>query len=104
VASAATWSSNVQPVAWLRRSGDSAELVVAHMPQAPAGKVYELWIERAGRPRATDALFEPNSAGQAVAIVPGGVAGASAILVTAERRGGSQVPTMSPLIDAALQA
>jgi len=31
------------------------------------------------------------------------VRGATAILVTAEPRGGSSVPTMSPLIDASLQ-
>jgi hypothetical protein len=104
VASASAWHSAGRPVAWLKRSGDHAVLVVEHLPQAGAGKVYELWIERRGRPVPTDALFEPNNSGRADADVPGGVAGASAVLVTAEPRGGTQVPTMAPLIDASLQA
>jgi hypothetical protein len=102
VASAAAWHSTTRPVAWLKRSGDRAELVVEHLPQTSAGEVYELWIEKRGKPRPTDALFEPNSSGHADANVPGGVAGATAVLVTAEPRGGSKVPTMAPLIDASL--
>ena len=103
VASASAWHTARRPVAWLKRSGDRAELVVEHLPQAGAGKVYELWIERSGRPEPTDALFEPTSSGRADANVPGGVAGASAVLVTAEPRGGSKVPSMAPLIAASLQ-
>jgi hypothetical protein len=104
VASVSFWHSSVRPVAWLKRTGEHAELVVEHLPPAPSGKVYELWIVRHGRSDPTDALFEPTSSGQADAAVPGGVAGASAVLVTAERRGGTKVPTMAPLIDANLQA
>jgi hypothetical protein len=103
VASAAAWHSAGRPAAWLKRSGDHAELVVERLPQAGPGKVYELWIERRGKAWPTDALFEPNNRGQADANVPGGVAGASAVLVTAEPRGGTKVPTMAPLIDASLQ-
>ncbi len=102
VASASFWRSSARPVAWLKRSGDHAELVVDRLPQAPPGKVYELWIERRGKPEPTDALFEPTSSGHADANVPGGVSGASAVLVTAEPRGGSKAPTMAPLIDAVL--
>jgi hypothetical protein len=103
VASASVWHTARRPVAWLKRSGDRAELVVEHLPQAGSGKVYELWIERSGKPEQTDALFEPTSSGRADASVPGGVAGASAVLVTAEPRGGSRVPSMAPLITASLQ-
>jgi hypothetical protein len=103
VASASAWHSAGRPVAWLKRSGDRAELVVEHLPQAGAGEVYELWIERRGKPEPTDALFEATSSGRADANVPGGVAGASAVLVTVEPRGGTKVPTMAPLIDASLQ-
>jgi anti-sigma-K factor RskA len=104
VAAVSVWHTRTRPVAWLDRSGSDATLVVEDLPQAPAGKVYELWVERGGRPRPTDALFEPTSGGRAEAVVPGGVAGASAVLVTAERRGGAEVPTMAPLIHASLQA
>jgi hypothetical protein len=102
VASVSFWHAMRRPEAWLKRSGDRAELLVEHLPQAPAGQVYELWIERNGKPEPTDALFEPTSSGRADAAVPGGVAGASAVLVTAEPRGGTKVPTMAPLIDAVL--
>jgi anti-sigma-K factor RskA len=102
VASASAWHSTVRPEAWLDRSGDSAELVVEHLPEPPDGEIYELWIERGGKPVATDALFEPRSSGRAEADVPGGLRGASAILVTAEPRGGTSVPTMAPLIAARL--
>jgi hypothetical protein len=103
VASVSFWHSNTRPVAWLKRTGEHAELVVEHLPQAPHGMLYELWIERRGTSEPTDALFEPTSSGWADAVVPGGVAGASAVLVTAEPRGGTKVPTMAPLIDANLQ-
>lgn len=104
VASATRWQTSVRPKAWLDRTGNTAQLVVDDLPQAPSGKVYEVWIERGGKTLATKTLFEPNSSGEAVAAVPGALAGASAILVTAERRGGAKVPTMAPLIDASLQA
>jgi anti-sigma-K factor RskA len=103
VASVSFWRGAMRPVAWLERSGSHAELVVDHLPQAPYGKVYEIWIERGGKPRPTDALFQPTSSGHADANVPGGVAGAAAVLVTAEPRGGTKAPTMAPLIDAVLR-
>lgn len=103
VAGVSFWHGARQPVAWLKRSGNRAELVVEHLPQAPYGKVYEIWIERHGKPEPTDALFQPTSSGRADANVPGGVAGAAAVLVTAEPRGGTKVPTMAPLIDAVLR-
>lgn len=103
VAGGSAWHSTLRPIAWVDRSGNDAELVVDDLPEAPVGKVYELWIERAGKPQPTDTLFEPTSGGHAEAGVPGGVRGASAILVTAEPRGGASVPTMAPLIEASLQ-
>jgi hypothetical protein len=76
--------------------------VVTRLPAAPAGKVYELWIERDGVANPTSVLFEPTSSGAATVDVPGDLNGASAVLVTAERLGGAKVPTMAPLIDAQL--
>ncbi len=102
VAGVSFWHTAKPPVAYLRRSGNRAELVIDHLPQAPLGDVYELWIERGGKPHPTDALFSPTRFGHADANVPGGVAGASAVLVTAEPRGGTTAPTMAPLIAAVL--
>lgn len=87
----------------LRRSGDRAELLVAHMQQAPAGRIYEVWVQRAGRaPQATSALFAVNAAGAATVDVPGGVRGVRTVMVTAEPDGGSSTPTGMPLIVANL--
>jgi anti-sigma factor RsiW len=102
VAPAARWGARRAPVATLHESGAGAQLVVSRMPAAPPGKVYEVWIEHGTRVEPTDALFSPSSKGNATVAVPLGLRGASAVLVTAERAGGVQVPTMEPLITASL--
>jgi anti-sigma factor RsiW len=86
----------------LRLSGDHAELDVADMPQTSPGRVYEVWIKRAGAPQPTDALFTVSSAGDATVGVPGSISGVKEILVTSEPRGGSRVPTRPPVIVAPL--
>lgn len=102
VAPAQRWGVARAPVAQLRETGTTAELVVSRMPPAPAGKVYEVWVKRDNRAEPTDALFNPNSGGQATVAVPLSLRGAQAVLVTAERSGGSRVPTMAPLITASI--
>jgi anti-sigma-K factor RskA len=84
--------------ALVRLSGGHAELTVVGMPQAAPGRVYQVWIERTGQPRPTDALFTVTSSGDATVGVPGSVSGAKEILVTSEPRGGSRVPTRPPVI------
>jgi anti-sigma-K factor RskA len=86
----------------VRLSGGHAFLTVNGMPQAPPGRVYELWVKRAGSPEPTDALFTVTSRGDATVGVPGGVSGVRALLVTAEPRGGSSVPSRAPVIVANL--
>jgi anti-sigma-K factor RskA len=86
----------------LRVSGPHAELDIAGMPVLPADRVYEVWIKRNGVAEATDALFNVTSAGNASVDVPGDLAGAQAVMVTAEPLGGSQVPTGKPVIVANL--
>jgi hypothetical protein len=86
----------------VRVSGGHAELTLAGMPQASPGRVYEVWVKRAGSPAPTDALFTVSSAGSATVGVPGGVAGVREVLVTSEPLGGSRVPTTSPTIVARL--
>jgi anti-sigma factor RsiW len=101
VAQPSRWHATRAPVASLSETGTRGELVVSHLAAAPRGRIYEVWIERDGRVRATDVLFDATSAGNANVAVPD-LRGASAVLVTAERRGGALVPTMAPLIDAQL--
>jgi hypothetical protein len=82
----------------LNVSGGHAELDISNMPQAGAGRVYEVWREQSGTPHPTDALFTVSSSGHATVGVPGGVKGVQEVLVTAEPQGGTQVPTNPPVI------
>jgi hypothetical protein len=86
----------------LKLKGSRGQLQIQGMPQAPPGRVYEVWVERAGAAHATDALFNVTSAGRASVGIPGSLAGASAVMVTAEPRGGSRQPTRPAVIVARL--
>ena len=88
--------------ATLRVSGGRGTLLIAHMPQAAPGKVYEVWVKRAGAAQPTDALFTVSSGGAASVGVPGDLKGVTAVMVTAEPKGGSLVPTSAPVIVASL--
>jgi anti-sigma factor RsiW len=85
--------------AQLRLGGGHAELVVHKLRIPPAGRVYEVWLKRAGSaPTPTRALFSVTSAGDGDVGVPGNLRGVSEVLVTQERAGGSPVPTTSPVV------
>ncbi len=89
----------------LRQAGGHAELVVAGMSQPPRGKIYEIWLARAGAaPQPTDALFGVTHDGSASVGVPGSLADIHQVLVTAEPLGGSLHPTSSPIIIATLRS
>jgi anti-sigma-K factor RskA len=77
-------------------------LEIAGMPQSPPGRVYEVWVERAGQAHPTDALFSVTSAGRASVGVPGSMNGVTAVMVTAEPKGGSSRPTSPAVIVARL--
>lgn len=85
-------------------TGNSAQLVVHHFPQAPAGKIYEVWLVRGNRPPApTRALFHVRADGSQEVDVPGSVQGVRQLLVTPERAPrGSAMPTHAPVIAATL--
>jgi anti-sigma-K factor RskA len=87
----------------LRLSGGRGELELRRMPPAPAGHIYEVWLQRGqGPPQATSVLFNVTSSGAAVVGVPGDLRRVRAVLVTAERLGGSARPTRAPVIVAHL--
>jgi hypothetical protein len=88
--------------AQLRLGGGQAELTIANMPQAPPGRVYEVWLKGSGAPQPTDALFSVASNGHATVEVPGVVRGIKEVMVTSEPLGGSRVPTRPPVIIARL--
>jgi anti-sigma-K factor RskA len=83
-------------------SGAHAQLTLTGMPATERGRIYELWIKRAGAPAPTDALFTVTRAGRASVGVPGSAKGVTALLVTSEPLGGSRTPTRTPAIIAAI--
>lgn len=81
----------------VRQSGSSAQLQVASLPAPPPGRIYEVWLQRAGQPPVpAHALF---ATGTGSVTVPGNLSGVRAVLVTAEPRpSGSSKPTRAPII------
>jgi anti-sigma-K factor RskA len=79
-------------------------LIAAHLPPAPAGKTYEMWIvPKKGAP-APAGLFQSDAQGNAVHLLPGAVnhSDTAAIAVTVEPESGSAAPTTKPFIVAPL--
>jgi anti-sigma-K factor RskA len=89
--------------AYVRLQGGRGELVLARMPAAPPGHIYEVWLKRDGESvRPTSSLFGVTSAGTAAVDVPGNLRNVNQVLVTAEPLGGSSMPTSAPVIVARL--
>jgi anti-sigma-K factor RskA len=101
VALPARWHASRSPTALLRDSGTQGELVLTNLPPAPRARIYEVWVRRGGRARSVSVLFDATTAGTATVAVPD-LAGANAVMVTAERLGGASAPTTKPLIVAQL--
>jgi anti-sigma-K factor RskA len=81
---------------------EHSTLIAKKLPRPGAGRVYQVWLKRAGAaaPEPTDALFTVRHDGSASVDVPGSLEGVEAVLVTAEPEGGSQAPTSDPVIAA----
>jgi anti-sigma-K factor RskA len=79
-------------------------LLATNLTPAPAGKTYEMWIIPKGGSPLPAGLFQSQSDGTAMYLRKGAVdvATTGAIAVTLEPEAGSQAPTSTPLIVAAL--
>jgi anti-sigma-K factor RskA len=88
----------------LHRHDGRAELLLAHMPQPGAGRIYEVWLVRGKIPRPTNALFGVSSAGSSSVDIPGDLRGVKQVLVTSEPLGGSPAPTREPVISVTVSA
>lgn len=77
------------------RGHDMAAFIASGLPEAPAGKVYQLWYEDGGKMRAAG-LLAPRNGSDAV-LMAGPVAKASGMGITVEPAGGSRQPTTDPL-------
>jgi len=87
----------------LHRVDGHGELMLAAMPMAPIGEIYEVWLSGLGAgPRPTNALFNVTSAGTAAVEIPGTLRGVREITVTAEPVGGSSRPTSPVILSIAL--
>lgn len=78
--------------------------LASHLPPAPAGKAYEMWlIPKKGAPIAAG-VFQSDAQGNALHLLAGPVdrAATAAIAVTVESPEGSPVPTTKPFIVAPL--
>lgn len=83
----------------LRIAGGRGDLIVHRLPQLPAGRIYEMWVQRgSAQPTPTGTLFGVTSSGTASVGVPGSLSGVSAVMVTQEPAGGTPAPTTAPVI------
>ena len=83
----------------LQITGGHGDLIVHRLPQLPAGRIYEMWVQRGNAtPTPTGTLFGVRANGSAALGVPGSLSGVSAVMVTQEPAGGTSVPTTTPVI------
>ena len=87
----------------LQITGGRGDLIVYRLPQLPAGRIYEMWVQRGNAtPTPTGTLFGVRANGSAAVGVPGSLSGVSAVMVTQEPAGGTPAPTTAPVIVASL--
>lgn len=79
---------------------EHSRMVADDLPEPPPGRIYQVWLKLEGRaaPVPTDALFTVREGGDASVDVPGELDDVEAVLVTHEPLGGSQTPTVDPII------
>jgi anti-sigma-K factor RskA len=80
---------------------EGSTLFAENMPAPPRGRIYQVWLKRPGRaPEPTSVLWSTRSDGSAEVAVPGSLEGVEAVLVTHEPPGGSDEPSVAPVISA----
>jgi hypothetical protein len=91
----------VAGTARLHVGNGAAKLVVDGLPAPPPGRIYQVWLDHPNdrqAPQPTDALFSTSRHGHATVGVPSDLEDVSAVLVTDEPIGGSQIPTGKQVI------
>jgi anti-sigma-K factor RskA len=79
------------------QDGDRGTLQLSNLPQVPADKVLEAWVEREGKVEAVSALLVPDRNGHAETTIAD-MRGVGTVMVTEEPRGGSEAPTGEPIM------
>ncbi|HEX7293089.1 MAG TPA: anti-sigma factor [Solirubrobacterales bacterium] len=77
--------------------GDSGTLHLANLIRLPSNQALQAWVERGKRVERAGPLFEPRADGTAVTAIDD-MGGVRTVMVTAEPRGGSALPTSAPLV------
>jgi hypothetical protein len=78
--------------------GDEGALLrVKGLPDPGRDRVYQVWVRR-GDDVVPASIFSVDASGDGTAGVPGSLEGASAVMVTRERRGGALAPTEMPVL------
>ena len=90
---------NEKDESWYVHEG-RAELQLSGMPNPPAGRVWQLWIQRDGQAPKPGPVFELGSG--AVALPAGAAARGARVMVTDESPGGSARPSTQPVLVARL--
>jgi anti-sigma-K factor RskA len=92
--------------AFLLHQSGRVRLEVRHMTGPGAGRVYQVWLQRAPTlpPRPTTALFTVGRNGSATVDLPAAARSARVMLVSSEPAGGSRtgVPSRKPVLQAML--
>ncbi len=86
----------------LRITNGHGQLVVEHLAALPADRSYEMWLQSGNRAPVPSTLFAVSTDGQADLGVPGDLHGITRVLVTAEPRDGSLIPTTRAVIQVPL--
>lgn len=77
--------------------GGSGTLHLANLRRLPANQALQAWVERGKQVERAGPLFEPLADGTAVAAIDD-MQDVRTVMVTAEPRGGSALPTSAPLV------
>ncbi|HNC06937.1 MAG TPA: anti-sigma factor [Solirubrobacterales bacterium] len=92
-----TGSSTIGADAVMVASDGTGTLKMTNLKRPDDDQVYQAWIQRGQEIEPTESLFVPNKDGSAVASIPD-ISGVTAVMVSAEPRGGSPQPTTAPVI------
>lgn len=96
-----TGQSTIGADAVMVASNGTGTLKLTHLKRPEGDQVYQAWIQRGQVIEPTESLFVPDREGSAVASIPD-IDGVSAVMVSAEPKGGSPQPTSAPVVTVSL--
>jgi hypothetical protein len=97
--------SGSQASGTLEVRGDEGSLHVVNLPPTKRGEVYQAWVQEPSGSEGKSAIhpssvFVVSQAGSGDVSIPKGLDGAARVMVTREPKGGSKLPSESPVLTA----